>query len=437
MRKPKASNNPEILEVASERVLFEDTEESHQECQILAENCQAYGPGLFGSEAGQAGQLVVQMHDNDGQPMNLSGVPFTISLEDDECLFYLKVTDNDDGSYGAHYVVSRPGKFLLHVRLNDEYDISGSPFEVEILPSTTAVECCSAIGDTLTSIPAASRSLFTIIARDAYGNMKRRGGDPFEVGVLGAAKLHSLQDNGDGTYTCAIEAQDPSSQAHLTPPNLSIVVTLRGKHIAGSPFHTAIEYSNVRRAQNQPPITNYSSIPQPLRAEGRQAVAEEKQIIEPPPDIIDNNLNRLDRARQRAVQAKDTGYGPTMTPSNVKQLDSSTPFPATSQSVNFTSEPGHRNVPLDESFTSGGNLKQRLSKLDLMAQKLGSGNASTPGNSSRPVQSNAADQLGGLSQQVRTLSRDGMGRQPEELQHDDLRLWCMAHDALVSNEVVV
>lgn len=32
------------------------------------------------------------------------------------------------------YSVSRPGKYKLHVRLNDLHHIAGSPFDVEVLP---------------------------------------------------------------------------------------------------------------------------------------------------------------------------------------------------------------------------------------------------------------------------------------------------------------
>ena len=42
-------------------------------------------------------------------------------------------------------------------------------------------------------------SSFTIYAKDIFHNIKIRGGDPFEVGVMGAAQLKSLQDNNDGT----------------------------------------------------------------------------------------------------------------------------------------------------------------------------------------------------------------------------------------------
>ena len=44
--------------------LKEDDEESYRIGDELAQNCQAYGPGLFGAEAGQQAQFVVQVRMN-------------------------------------------------------------------------------------------------------------------------------------------------------------------------------------------------------------------------------------------------------------------------------------------------------------------------------------------------------------------------------------
>ena len=218
----------------------DDDQESFNIGEEIAQNCQAFGPGLFGAEAGTQSQLVVQVHDLVGQQVTRGGMPVTVALTNAECVYYMRVIDNGDGTYFSQYVLGRAGKYKLIIRLNDEHDIFGSPFDVEILPSRTIARFCTAHGDALSSIVANETQTFTIIAMDGYGNRKINGGDPFEVGVMGPAQLRSLTDNADGTYTCTIAAHNPSAAAYVTSSSLMIMVTLHGKPIAGSPFKPII-----------------------------------------------------------------------------------------------------------------------------------------------------------------------------------------------------
>lgn len=221
--------------------MYEDEEQIHRVGSEIAHRCQAFGPGLFGAEVGQHAHFQIQAHDLMGNALAIGGLPFTATLADDECLYYLRVTDNNDGTYAAYYVVSRPGRYQLSILLNDEHDIYGSPFEVEILPSKALPEKCTAHGEVLLHCLPAAESVFTIVSRDTFGNQKLKGGEAFEVGVMGAAKLSSLQDNGDGSYRCAFEAQSPTDLDYYASNTLMIQVTLNGKHISGSPFRPVIE----------------------------------------------------------------------------------------------------------------------------------------------------------------------------------------------------
>ncbi len=47
--------------------IYEDDETVYRLGEEIAQNCQAFGPGLFGSEAGQMTQFVIQIHDLMGQ----------------------------------------------------------------------------------------------------------------------------------------------------------------------------------------------------------------------------------------------------------------------------------------------------------------------------------------------------------------------------------
>ena len=117
--------------------LHEDDYETYLIGEEIARNCQAYGPGLFGSEAGKSSQLMVQIFDRSGQEVKLGGMPVTATIQNEECLYFLRVHDNDDGTYGIAYTIARQGKYQLNITINEEHHIFKSPFEIDILSSKT------------------------------------------------------------------------------------------------------------------------------------------------------------------------------------------------------------------------------------------------------------------------------------------------------------
>jgi hypothetical protein len=220
--------------------LEEEDEEIFEMGERIAQNCQAYGPGLYGAEAGTREQFVLQIYDVDGVQVARGGMPVTCSISNEHSLYYVKVHDNQDGTFSAYYMLGAPGHYKLSIRLNDEHEIHGSPFDIEILPSRTVGSSSTAEGEALSFVYPDVPSTFTIVARDGLGNAKTRGGDPFEVSVLGPAHLDSVDDNEDGTYTCTFEAQDPSRAQFFAANTLQIAISLYGKPIVGSPFRPVI-----------------------------------------------------------------------------------------------------------------------------------------------------------------------------------------------------
>lgn len=219
---------------------FEDDEDCYQLGEEIAKNCQAFGPGLFGAEAGSRTHFLIQMHDIMGQEVVVGGMPITITILNEDTLYYVKVTDNRDGTYSAFYTLSQPGAFNLHIKLNDEHEIFGSPFQIEILPTRTSSQACTAEGPGITSVFSNTSTSFTVIARDIFGNRKLKGGDPFEVGIMGPARLQSLTDNNDGSYTCSFATQSPKEIDVYTASSLLVMITLYGRHITGSPYRPDI-----------------------------------------------------------------------------------------------------------------------------------------------------------------------------------------------------
>eukprot|EP00981_Chlorochromonas_danica_P005183 scaffold1046_cov162-Ochromonas_danica.AAC.13 len=229
----------------------EDEEVVFKLGEEVAQNCQAMGSGLFGAEAGKTASFVVQIHDLLGQKVTKGNMPMTATISNEDVLYYLTVVDQEDGSYYMQYTIATAGKYNLEVKINDEHPIFGSPFEIVILPSKTVSKECEAQGDVLQAIPYSPHPTvytFTILAKDAYGNAKQRGGDPFEVGLMGPATLIGLEDLQDGSYRCSLQvhfmpaAKGMSSQGSkgLVSNAVMVMVTLQGKHIKGSPFKPAL-----------------------------------------------------------------------------------------------------------------------------------------------------------------------------------------------------
>lgn len=71
--------------------LDEEDQEIFQMGEEIAANCQAYGPGLYGSEAGKREQFVLQVYDVMGQQVSRGGMPVTCTISNDEALYYVKV----------------------------------------------------------------------------------------------------------------------------------------------------------------------------------------------------------------------------------------------------------------------------------------------------------------------------------------------------------
>jgi hypothetical protein len=239
------------------------------------------------------------------------------------------------------------------VRLNDEHEIFGSPFDVEILPSRTLARYCTAEGEALSGIMANQTQTFTVIAMDGFGNRKINGGDPFEVGVMGPAQLRALTDNADGSYTCTIAAFSPSSAAYVTSSSLMIQVTLHGKPIAGSPFKPIITedlrslYATSTQGRNSGAASMVSAVSSPAGSTlqsphpGKHAMAQQQSAQQQGSvfsgrsvngnsnsSTLDNLLNELDLeadASARSVSAAPEP--PAARSSNSSVAGSRTPPP--------------------------------------------------------------------------------------------------------------
>jgi hypothetical protein len=426
--------------------LLEDREEVYAAGEEVAHLVRAFGPGLFGAEAGRPSQFVLQMYDRDGAPVSLGGLNFTATLMDDECLFHVRVIDNDNGTYSAHYVIARPSTYTLNIRLNDEHDIFGSPFQVEVVPSQTVPAKCTCHGDCLTSgFVANQTNTFKLVARDAFGNQKSKGGDVFELGVLGAAVLRGLEDHGDGSYTCSIDALNPIEMDQITSASLMVSVTLYGKHVAGSPFRPiivaapmasqskpAMPAKPLNAPQQQNPSASSGSGGPNVSREGNYSASPSGQVASPPPPSGLGVLRRSSIAgamppppdstassaspvapppppATAAISA--TSLGPTsasrLEAARLRAMNGLNNVVSSQQSegggnVNSTSNSAMRNgTPMQQQqqqAPQSSDLASRLSKLEQLTRQVGTGGAAAAAvSSSRRIASTSATPTGGAN----------------------------------------
>lgn len=237
--------------------MMEDDLQTYEIGEELAQNCQAFGPGLFGSEAGKSTQFVVTLYDLGGQRVSKGGMPVVATITNEDSIFYVALIDNDDGTYYANYVLAQTGKYQLSITLNEEHHIFGSPFDIEILPAKTIPKFCIAEGTMLTQMAYKSTQTFTILAMDGYGNRKTRGGDPFEVSILGPGQVLDLEDRNDGSYICTVSATQLTTANSNATSNylgaghaLMIMITLYGKPIKGSPFKPVLTDAPLRNGSH-------------------------------------------------------------------------------------------------------------------------------------------------------------------------------------------
>ncbi|KAJ3438403.1 hypothetical protein M0813_24396 [Anaeramoeba flamelloides] len=108
-----------------------------------------------------------------------------------------------------------------------------------LIPAETSESKCLTFGEGLWGGVSGMKSLFTIHARDANGTARTSGGDDFAVILKCGEKtiLGKVRDRKNGTYTCSYVATKAGEYL--------ISVTLKGNHIAGSPFVAQIEPGQV------------------------------------------------------------------------------------------------------------------------------------------------------------------------------------------------
>ncbi len=134
------------------------------------------------------------------------------------------VTEEGDGSYSAVYTPTHTGTDQLRVEVDGE-PVDGSPLSSAVGPGPAAASATTA--DVLKVGSFFFQVTIVVTTRDAQGNPRGRGGERVQVRLEGGDALRDARDNGDGTY---------SDQFLTILSNPTIIITLNGVEISGSPF---------------------------------------------------------------------------------------------------------------------------------------------------------------------------------------------------------
>eukprot|EP00003_Mantamonas_plastica_P016296 TRINITY_DN271_c0_g1_i10.p1 TRINITY_DN271_c0_g1~~TRINITY_DN271_c0_g1_i10.p1 ORF type:complete len:6036 (+),score=1765.20 TRINITY_DN271_c0_g1_i10:697-18804(+) len=155
------------------------------------------------------------------------------------------------GRYNVAYNVTLRGTYTFTIKSNGLH-VSGSPFNVNVVPTTPAVEYSTAFGPALAGSPATAGiiSRFTIQSRDRYSN-NRTTNDPFTVEV--PHTTYSLNANSISVTNGPNDSgQDEVSYTATVAGTYSVRVTNTGKtvHVVGSPYTVQVNPAATTAAQS-------------------------------------------------------------------------------------------------------------------------------------------------------------------------------------------
>lgn len=186
----------------------------------VASNSSASAPN---GTAGAATTIAIQLKDAQGNLVSGAANEVVVRVSGANTAGPLTVTDAGGGNYSATYTPVVAGNDQIVVRVGDT-PLPAGPIASAVAPGPpdpgrTTAEV------TRTPVFFFFRIDAVVTVQDAQGNLVGRGGDQVAVTMNGNAA--SVTDNGNGTY---------SASAFAGAGAVTVVITLNGGQISGSPF---------------------------------------------------------------------------------------------------------------------------------------------------------------------------------------------------------
>eukprot|EP00887_Chlorella_sp_A99_P000144 scaffold16.g144.t1 len=196
--------------------------------------CRVAGPGVTRAVAGQAGELVIEARDEQGNKRLSGGDEFKVHLRGPASLV-ATVADEGDGSYAVTYTATIAGVYELH--------ITNSPYPLRMLPGRPTPRKCAVRGEGRRAAVAGRQAACEVVAHDEFGN--RWHGDADKLGQLlpleaklidpsGADLPVALEPTREGLIVCTYTAAAPGYH------RLHIDAAGGGAPLPGTPFSVLV-----------------------------------------------------------------------------------------------------------------------------------------------------------------------------------------------------
>eukprot|EP00899_Mesostigma_viride_P011222 jgi/Mesvir1/200/Mv13549-RA.2 len=223
------------------------------------------GPGPMAIVAGASVVFRICPRDAHANPVKRAGLRFRTRIggpSNVDQLASIQEAPDDSGDFLVHFTSTAEGTYNLVFEGQAESRTSRSTISRSFsLPTAKAWEKlgsgslqtvrvgagaidpkhCTATGEGLYESTLRKPTQFTIQSRDAFGNFLTTGGEAFQVRVQTGTDIPAeVTDNRDGTYTVRFTPGQDIDYLGATT-NYCVSVTLRGEHIAGSPFVNAVK----------------------------------------------------------------------------------------------------------------------------------------------------------------------------------------------------
>jgi len=180
---------------------------------VDAGRTKAFGPGLESPSSKEPTHFTIVANNKKSDPVGAGGDRFDVKISDPyDSEIKSEVIDNKDGTYTVNYRPLDKGNHTITIQ-HEGKNVADSPYHVKVQPSATGADAAksTAFGPGVTEIVEGTPAVFTIQARNAAGENLTRGGDPFDVEVLGPDDIPvdaRVSDNRDGTYNVTYNPEE-------------------------------------------------------------------------------------------------------------------------------------------------------------------------------------------------------------------------------------
>jgi invasin-like protein/Big-like domain-containing protein len=183
-------------------------------------------------QAGEPTTIEILLKDVHGNPTAGKASAIALSIAGPNNIGGLEASDQGGGRYTVRYTPQVAGTDQVTIRVSGGA-LTGSPFSSAVAPGPVS-PAASIATVTVTFVGCGFFSCewridAVITARDAFGNPTGKGGDTVQMSVDGGLPVAAV-DQGNGTYVASQVVSD------VPPLSFSVVITLNGGPIKGSPF---------------------------------------------------------------------------------------------------------------------------------------------------------------------------------------------------------